>query len=135
MKKMNKNKNSYKFFEDLIYDITDDYRQNEGKQYDIEKTIENLYGDDDLWQQLNDSVWNNLVEIEDKYTSLKNNLEKGLLDEIDMCCGCSFDEEIELTNEQKVKIVKEMINSEDYLWQMITDRVMDYIRDEIKEGK
>lgn len=58
--------NSYKFFEDLIYDVTDDYRNNEGKKYDIDKTIDNLYDDDDLWQALTDAVWNNLVESEEE---------------------------------------------------------------------
>jgi hypothetical protein len=60
------NKNSYKFFEDLICDVTEDYRANEGKKYDIKKTIENLYNDDELWQLLTDHVWNNLVESEEK---------------------------------------------------------------------
>ena len=57
-----KETNRYKFFEDLIWDITDDYRQNENKEYDIEKTIENLYDDEELWQVLTDRVWQNLVE-------------------------------------------------------------------------
>ena len=57
-----KETNGYKFFEDLIWDITDDYRQNENKEYDIEKTIENLYDDEELWQVLTDRVWQNLVE-------------------------------------------------------------------------
>ena len=56
------NNNSYKFFEDLIYDVTEDYRLNEGKKYDIEKTIDNLYADDNLWQALTDAVWDNLEE-------------------------------------------------------------------------
>lgn len=58
-----KKTNTYKFFQDLIWDITEDYRQNENKVYDIDKTIENLMGDDNFWQMLNDSVWENLVEI------------------------------------------------------------------------
>ena len=57
-----KETNTYKFFYDLIFDITEDYRQNENKVYDFDKTIENLMSDDDLWQMLNDSVWYNLVE-------------------------------------------------------------------------
>lgn len=57
-----KETNTYKFFYDLIFDITEDYRQNENKVYDFDKTIENLMSDDDLWQMLNDSVWGNLVE-------------------------------------------------------------------------
>ena len=60
------NKNSYKFFEDLIYDVTEDYRVNKGKKYDIKKTIENLYNDDELWQLLTNYVWDNLVESEDE---------------------------------------------------------------------
>lgn len=58
-----KKTSTYKFFQDLIWDITEDYRQNENKVYDIDKTIENLMGDDNFWQMLNDSVWENLVEI------------------------------------------------------------------------
>ena len=73
--------------------------------------------------------------MEDKYKSLRTNLEKGLLDEIDMCCMSCFEEEVELTQEQKLKIVEEMINHEDYLWEMINNRIMDYIRDEIGDDK
>lgn len=58
-----KESSSYKFFKDLIWDITEDYRTNEDKEYDFDKTIDNLMADDELWQQLNDSVWNNLVEV------------------------------------------------------------------------
>lgn len=58
-----KKTSTYKFLQDLIWDITEDYRQNENKVYDIDKTIENLIGDDNFWQMLNDSVWENLVEI------------------------------------------------------------------------
>lgn len=60
---MNKELNGYKFFEDLIYDITEDNRLNENKEYDIERTIENMYEDDEFWQELTNAVWNNLVEI------------------------------------------------------------------------
>jgi len=62
-----KNKmSSYKFFKDLIYDITDDYRINEGKEYDFDKTIDNLMADDDLWQELTNAIWRNLVEIKEE---------------------------------------------------------------------
>lgn len=57
---------SYKFFKDLIYDITDDYRINEGKEYDFDKTIDNLMADDDLWQELTNAIWRNLVEIKEE---------------------------------------------------------------------
>lgn len=60
---MNKELNGYKFFEDLIYDITEDNRLNENKEYDIERTIQKMYEDDELWQELTNAVWNNLVEI------------------------------------------------------------------------
>ena len=58
--------NSYKFFKDLIEDVTYDYRINQNKNYDIEKTIDNLYNDDDLWQALTDAIWDNLVESEEE---------------------------------------------------------------------
>lgn len=58
--------NSYKFFKDLIDDVTYDYRINQNKNYDIEKTIDNLYNDDDLWQALTDAIWDNLVESEEE---------------------------------------------------------------------
>ena len=61
---MNKDTNSYKFFEDLIYDITEDYRLNENKNYDIERTIEKIYADDTLWQDITNAVLNNIVEKE-----------------------------------------------------------------------
>ena len=57
------NTNTYKFFEDLIFDITEDYRTNENKEYDFNKTIENLMDDDEFWQNLTNAVWKNLVEI------------------------------------------------------------------------
>lgn len=60
---MNKELNGYKFFEDLVYDVTEDYRLNENKEYDIERTIQKMYEDDELWQELTNAVWNNLVEI------------------------------------------------------------------------
>ena len=56
----------YNFFEDLIYDVTEDFRTNLGKQYDINKTLDNLMDDDDLWQAMTDAIWNNLVEKEDE---------------------------------------------------------------------
>lgn len=61
-----KNTSTYNFFKDLVYDITEDYRINENKKYDIEKTIENLIDDDELWQDLTNYVWNNLVEIKEE---------------------------------------------------------------------
>ncbi|MBR2652820.1 MAG: hypothetical protein IKC22_00645 [Bacilli bacterium] len=59
-----KETNTYNFFKDLIYDITEDYRTNENKEYDFDKTIDNLMEDDEFWQELTNAVWNNLVEIE-----------------------------------------------------------------------
>ena len=56
------NKNVYNFFYDLIFDITEDYRTNQGKEYDFDKTIDKLIADDKLWQELTDAVWDNLVE-------------------------------------------------------------------------
>lgn len=60
------NRSTCKFFEDVVYDITEDYRTNENKKYDIEKTVENLIDDDELWQDLTNYVWNNLVEIKEE---------------------------------------------------------------------
>ena len=59
-----KETNTYKFFQDLVWDITEDCRTNENKEYNIDKTIENMVADDILWQKLTDSVWRNLVEKE-----------------------------------------------------------------------
>lgn len=59
-----KETSTYKFFNDLIWDITEDYRTNENKEYDFDKTIDNLMEDDEFWQELTNAVWNNLVEIE-----------------------------------------------------------------------
>lgn len=58
-----KKTNTYKFLNDLIYDITEAYRTNENKNYDFNKTIDNLMADDDLWQELTNAIWRNLVEI------------------------------------------------------------------------
>ena len=57
-----KETNTYKFFKDLIYDITEDYRINENKRYNFDKTIDNLMADDNLWQELTNAIWNNLVD-------------------------------------------------------------------------
>ena len=64
MRKNFEETNTYKFFKDLIWDITEDYRTNENKEYDFDKTIDNLMADDELWQELTNAVLNNLVEIE-----------------------------------------------------------------------
>ena len=56
--------NTYKFFYNLIWDITEDYRTNLGKEYNIDKTIEKIIEDDNFWQMLNDYIWKVLVEKE-----------------------------------------------------------------------
>ena len=61
-----KESNTYKFFRDLILDMTEEQRTQENKKYDIDKTIENLIGDDELWEQLENAVLDDLVEIEEE---------------------------------------------------------------------
>lgn len=61
-----KESNLYKFFQDLILDMTEEQRTQENKKYDIEKTIENLIGDDELWEQLENAVLDDLVKIEEE---------------------------------------------------------------------
>ena len=61
-----KESNLYKFFQDLILDMTEEQRTQENKKYDIDKTIENLIGDDQLWQELENAVLDDLVEIEEE---------------------------------------------------------------------
>ena len=61
-----KESNLYKFFRDLILDMTEDQRTQENKKYDIDSTIENLSGDDELWGQLENAVLDDLVEIEEE---------------------------------------------------------------------
>lgn len=61
-----KESNLYKFFQDLILDMTEEQRTQENKKYDIDKTIENLISDDQLWQELENAVLDDLVEIEDE---------------------------------------------------------------------
>lgn len=68
-----KKTNTYKFLQDLIWDITEDYRTNLGKEYNIDKTIEKIVEDDNFWQKLNDYIWNNLVE---NTEIIKGNKEK-----------------------------------------------------------
>ena len=58
------NNNGYKFFEDLVWDVSEDLRVNENRVVDFEKTIDNLYADDELWQHLTDAIFRNLVEKE-----------------------------------------------------------------------
>jgi len=61
-----KESNLYKFFQDLVLDMTEEQRTQENKKYDIDKTIENLIGDDELWGQLENAVLDDLVEIEEE---------------------------------------------------------------------
>lgn len=61
-----KESNLYKFFQGLVLDMTEEQRTQENKKYDIDKTIENLIGDDELWKQLESAVLDDLVEIEER---------------------------------------------------------------------
>ncbi len=53
------------FFMNLIADVTEDARTNEGKSYDIEKSAISMIEDDALWQELTDAAWRNLKEDEE----------------------------------------------------------------------
>lgn len=59
-----KKTNTYKFFFDLVWDVTEDDRTNGNKEFDFNKTIDNMMSDDNLWQELTNAVWQSLVEIE-----------------------------------------------------------------------
>lgn len=59
-----KESNTYKFFRDLILDMTEDQRTQENKKYDIDSTINILMEDDQLWQDLENAILDDLVEIE-----------------------------------------------------------------------
>ena len=61
-----KESNTYKFFRDLILDMTEDQRTQENKKYDIDKTINILMEDDQLWQDLENAILDDLVEIEEE---------------------------------------------------------------------
>ena len=59
-------KTTYDFFKNLIYDVTEDFRTNQNKKYNIDETIKNLINDDILWQRMTDAVWHNLVKEQEK---------------------------------------------------------------------
>ena len=61
-----KESNTYKFFRGLILDMTEEQRTQENKKYDIDSTINILMEDDQLWQDLENAILDDLVEIEEE---------------------------------------------------------------------
>lgn len=60
-------------------------------------------------------------------------MEQFLIDEIDMICECCYDdEEIELTDEKKYQIARNLINYDDDIWEMLNDRIREYIDKEVE---
>ena len=58
-----KESNTYKFFRDLILDMTEGQ---EDREYDIDSTINIIMEDDQLWQDLENAILDDLVEIEEE---------------------------------------------------------------------
>ena len=67
--------------------------------------------------------------MERNYEEKLNNLELAMLDEIDMICECSFDEEVKLNNEMALKIARALINNNDDIWELLNDRIIEYIEE------
>lgn len=62
-------------------------------------------------------------------------MEQFLIDEIDMICECCYDnEEIELTDEKKYGIARKLINYDDDIWEMLNDRIREYIDEEVSKN-
>lgn len=61
-----------------------------------------------------------------------NNMEKALVDEIDMICECSFDKKIKLDNAEILNIATDIIDYEDDIWELLNNRIIEYIE---KVGK
>lgn len=59
-------------------------------------------------------------------------MEQFLIDEIDMICDCCYDEEIELTDEKKYQIARNLIDYDDDIWEMLNDRIREYIDKEVE---
>ena len=58
-----KESNTYKFFRDLILDMAEGQ---EDREYDIDSTINIIMEDDQLWQDLENAILDDLVEIEEE---------------------------------------------------------------------
>lgn len=58
-------------------------------------------------------------------------MEQFLIDEIDMICDCCYDEEVELDDKIKYNIAKKIINYDDDIWEMLNDRIREYIDEEV----
>ena len=66
--------------------------------------------------------------MEENYT----NLEKALMDEIDMILNDYIDyKDIKLDKEDKISIVYDIINYEDELWENLNNIICDYIRKQL----
>lgn len=91
-----------------------------------------------LLDSINDYIDNNinfiLETLKGSYEIYKsnnklNNLELAMIEEIDMILDCNFDNEIELSENTKLKIAREIICKEDRLWEDLNN----IIRDKIEE--
>lgn len=109
-----KKSNTYNFLFDLIWDITEDYRTNLGKEYNINETIEKIVKDDNFWQKLNDYIWNNLVENTEIIKGNKGECKERIIElylKDDLCMGeilanvkCE-----DLTNEENFELYTELM--------------------------
>lgn len=66
---------------------------------------------------------------------MRNSMEQFLIDEIDMILDCCYDdEEIELDDEKKYGIARKLINYDDDIWEMLNDRIREYIDEEVSKN-
>ena len=49
-----------------------------------------------------------------------------------MICECCYDEELELDEEKKYKIVRNLIDYNDDIWEMLNDRIREYLDEEVE---
>ena len=59
-------------------------------------------------------------------------MEQFLIDEINMICECCYDEELELDEEKKYKIIRNLIDYNDDIWEMLNDRIREYLDEEVE---
>ena len=59
-------------------------------------------------------------------------MEQFLIDKINIICECCNDEELKLDKEKKYKILRNWIDYNDYIWEMLNDRIREYLDEEVE---
>lgn len=70
---------------------------------------------------------------EDSNYDCKSNLDNAIIDEIDFVLGNNYDYEIELNNEEKLEIARDIISNEDSLFDNLNYIIMNRINTNLKK--